>query len=211
MDGFVWFTGVVEDRDDPSKLGRVRVRCIGYHTEDKNRIPTEDLPWAHVMHPVTDPSMNGMGQTPSFMVEGTWVVGFFMDAEDKQQPVIIGTLPGVPDEKPNTSKGFYDPNGVYPKTDFLNESDVNRLARGETENTIVETKKSKKLEGILIADGEEWNEPDTTYNAEYPKNHVFESESGHIVELDDTSGAERIHEYSSSGTFYEIDKDGNKH
>ena len=47
------------------------------------------------------------------------------------------------------------------------------LARGETENTIVETKKSKKLEGILIADGEEWNEPDTTYNAEYPKNHVF--------------------------------------
>ena len=48
------------------------------------------------MHPVTDPSMNGMGNTPSFMVEGTWVVGFFMDAEDKQQPVIIGTLPGVP-------------------------------------------------------------------------------------------------------------------
>ena len=81
------------------------------------------------MHPVTDPSMNGMGNTPSFMVEGTWVVGFFMDAEDKQQPVIIGTLPGVPDEKPNTSKGFYDPNGVYPKTDFLDESDVNRLAR----------------------------------------------------------------------------------
>ena len=211
LDGFIWFTGVVEDRNDPSKLGRVRVRCVGHHTDDKTKIPTTDLPWAHVMHPVTDPSMNGMGNTPTFMVEGTWVVGFFMDADDKQQPIIIGTLPGVPDEKPNTAKGFYDPNGVYPKTDFLNESDVNRLARGETENTIVETKKSKKLEGILIADGEEWDEPDTTYNAEYPKNHVFESESGHIVELDDTSGAERLHEYSSSGTFYEIDKDGNKH
>ena len=68
------------------------------------------------MHPVTDPSMNGMGNTPSFMVEGTWVVGFFMDAEDKQQPVIIGTLV-FQTKKPNTSKGFYDPNGVYPKTD----------------------------------------------------------------------------------------------
>ena len=115
MDGFVWFTGVVEDRNDPSKLGRVKVRCLGIHTENKVDIPTEDLPWAHVMHPVTDPSMNGMGHTPSFMVEGTWVVGFFMDAEDKQQPVIIGTLPGVPDEKPNPSKGFYDPNRIPAK------------------------------------------------------------------------------------------------
>ena len=89
IDGFIWFTGVVEDRDDPSKLGRVRVRCVGHHTDDKSKIQTADLPWAHVMHPVTDPSMNGMGNTPTFMVEGTWVVGFFMDAEDKQQPIII--------------------------------------------------------------------------------------------------------------------------
>ena len=49
LDGFVWFTGVVEDRNDPAKLGRVRVRCLGFHTEDKNDIPTADLPWAHVM------------------------------------------------------------------------------------------------------------------------------------------------------------------
>ena len=49
MDGFVWFTGVVEDRNDPSKLGRVKVRCLGLHTESKVDIPTEDLPWAHVM------------------------------------------------------------------------------------------------------------------------------------------------------------------
>ena len=73
-DGFVWFVGVVEDRNDPSELGRVRVRCVGFHTEDKTRIPTEGLPWAHVMHPVTDPSMSGMGHTPSFLVEGSWVV-----------------------------------------------------------------------------------------------------------------------------------------
>ena len=44
LDGFVWFTGVVEDRYDPDKLGRVRVRCLGYHTESKELIPTEDLP-----------------------------------------------------------------------------------------------------------------------------------------------------------------------
>ena len=36
LDGFVWFTGVVENRNDPAKLGRVQVRCLGYHTEDLN-------------------------------------------------------------------------------------------------------------------------------------------------------------------------------
>ena len=96
LDGFVWFTGVVEDRNDPAQLGRVKVRCLGFHTESKTDIPTEDLPWAHVMHPVTDPSMQGMGTTPSFLVEGTWVVGFFRDAVERQQPIIMGTLPGYP-------------------------------------------------------------------------------------------------------------------
>ena len=108
-DGFVWFVGVVEDRNDPDFLGRIRVRCLGYHTDDQVAIPTADLPWAHVMHPITDPSMHGMGSSPSFLVEGSWVIGFFRDSAEKQQPVIIGTLPGVPQEAANYAKGFNDP------------------------------------------------------------------------------------------------------
>ena len=63
-----------------------------------------------------------------------------MDAEDKQQPIIIGTLPGVPEELGNPNKGFHDPNrrssdpsnsdynvSVYPRT--AGEADTNRLAR----------------------------------------------------------------------------------
>ena len=102
LDGFIWFVGVVENRNDPAELGRVQVRCLGYHTEDLSLIPTADLPWAHVMHPVTDPSMQGLGSTPSFLVEGSWVVGFFRDAREKQQPIIMGTLPGYPEELPDT-------------------------------------------------------------------------------------------------------------
>ena len=49
LDGFVWFVGVVESRQDPAKLGRVQVRCLGFHTENLNLIPSEELPWAHVM------------------------------------------------------------------------------------------------------------------------------------------------------------------
>ena len=216
MDGFIWFTGVVEDRNDPSKLGRVRVRCVGHHTDDKSKIPTADLPWAHVMHPVTDPSMNGMGNTPSFMVEGTWVVGFFMDAEDKQQPVIIGTLPGVPDESPDKSKGFNDPTGTYPKSDFLDESDVNRLARADKENvhTMITSKEeiAKNFRDIETAQSQNFQMPfeNSLTTTRYPYNHVYESESGHVREYDDTYEEERISEYHKEGTFYEITAGGDK-
>ena len=88
-DGFQWFIGVVEDRNDPEQIGRVRVRCLGYHTEDVVALPTVDLPFAHVMHPVTDPSMQGIGTTPSWLTPDPWVVGFWRDNEF-QQPLIIG-------------------------------------------------------------------------------------------------------------------------
>jgi hypothetical protein len=55
-----------------------------------------------------------------------------------------------------------------------------------------------------------WNQPSGDFNAQYPYNHVYESESGHIREFDDTPGAERIHEYHRAGTYYEVDHAGNK-
>ena len=116
LDGFVWFIGVVENRNDPAKLGRVQVRCLGFHTEDLTDIPSADLPWAHVMMPVTDPSMQGLGNTPSFLVEGSWVVGFFRDANEKQQPIIMGSLPGNPQNEADITKGLM----TYQATIHLN-------------------------------------------------------------------------------------------
>tara|TARA_A100001015_G_scaffold89153_1_gene99181 strand:+ start:262 stop:1245 length:984 start_codon:yes stop_codon:yes gene_type:complete len=221
MDGFVWFTGVVEDRNDPSKLGRVKVRCLGLHTESLVDIPTKDLPWAHIMQSTNNPSMQGLGNTPSFLVEGTWVVGFFLDAVEKQQPLIMGTLPGIPQAVADKTKGFNDPNGTYPSEKIthsnhaIEESDVNRLARNDTDkaHAVVDKKDSSENRTTEVATANSsttWNEPASAYAASYPKNHVLETESGHIKEYDDTSGQERIHEYHTKGTFYEIDKDGNK-
>jgi len=62
--GFVWWVGVVENRNDPDMLGRCQVRIIGFHTEDKTQLPTEDLPWAYPMLPVTSASISGIGQSP---------------------------------------------------------------------------------------------------------------------------------------------------
>ena len=62
-EGLSWFFGVIEDRNDPLFLNRVRVRIYGAHTHDKQKIATPDLPWAEVLMPTTSPSLSGLGLT----------------------------------------------------------------------------------------------------------------------------------------------------
>lgn len=208
------YTGVIENINDPEKLGRVQVRFFKIHTEIKESgvdfgIPTKDLPWANVMLPTTSASINGLGQNHN-LVNGTWVVAFFRDSH-MQEPIIIGTLPSKSTVNVDTTKGFNDPNGIYPKTDFIGESDINRLARNEKiELTIVKSKQDSRKLGVNTASGGTWDEPEIPYNAEYPNNNVIESKSGHIQEIDDTPEHERIHTYHNSGTFEEIHPDGKR-
>ena len=206
------YQGVVEDRNDPLQLGRVRVRFVGIHTEDKQKIATEDLPWAYPIQPITSAAMSGIGETPLGPVEGTWVVGYFRD-EHFQQPVYFGTLAGIPQEESDPATGFNDPTGKYPLSDFIGEADTNRLARGEEAGTIAEAKKNN-IDTLTTTTGggqsEDRDEPETPYAAQYPFNHVKQTESGHIVEFDDTAGAERIQTYHKSGTFEEIHPDGTR-
>jgi hypothetical protein len=89
-----FFTGCVESREDPLKLGRCQVRIVGLHTEDKTVLPTEDLPWAFPVSPITSANTSGIGTTPLGPVEGTWVLITFMDP-DCQVPMMVGTLGGV--------------------------------------------------------------------------------------------------------------------
>jgi hypothetical protein len=281
-DGFAWFVGVVEDRDDPDQQGRVRVRCLGHHTENITELPTTDLPWAHVLHPVTDPSMHGMGNSSSWLVEGSWVMGFFRDAIEKQYPIVMGSLPGNPFSPADHTKGFNDPRhkesnqsyysaggnpedygeyGPYPlgaikdttvpiddQTTFsrfsghsYGETDTSRLARGVTSETHGALDRRRRLRRSSVPTATRphipsvedasvlgtgipdpivpWDEPHPKgltkdaspyMSAKYPMNHVFESESGHIMEIDDTPGGERLHREHMSGTFEEIHPTGHK-
>ena len=101
-----------------------------------------------------------------------------------------------------TLNGFSDPRSYYPRR--VNEVDTNRLAVNDLskQHPVVNFKKSR-VDDLT-------GEPKTPYNAQYPFNHVRETESGHIQEFDDTPGHERIHEYHRSGTFYEVHPDGTK-
>ena len=231
-DGFYWYNGVVEDRQDPRKLGRVRVRIIGHHTDNKVDLPTSDLPWAMVMSSTSSPALNGFGLSPSFLLEGTWVFGYYRDGAGMQEPIVLGTLPGKPSDYADNTKGFNDPNGVYPK--YKGEVDTNRLAvnskdsngnennphpslvlRRETRVTGIPTADFNTVtaaDGSIVnaSDGDTFNQIAIPYASVYPYNHVFESESGHLLEFDDTTDNERIYQAHRTGTSYEIDKDGNQ-
>jgi len=280
------FYGIVEDRQDPLKIGRVRVRIHGIHTADKSLIGTPDLPWAQVLLPTTSAGLSGLGFNSHGLVEGTTVFGFFRDGS-KQDPIIIGvgtgiTTDGFKQEVGGTilsrrvDRGFNDPrrltptdykgtdDDVTPTADskrswglnkaldtapiipeslsitytgsgstitnptltesdlpyyplYFGKSDLSKFARGDgtyehrSISGIVESKDiTAVVDSIKNADPNLAVFPNSKANPVYPYNKVMASESGHMLEIDDTLDAERIAVEHRSGTFHEIHPDGSQ-
>ena len=178
------FTGIIEQVDDndvdPLKLGRVRVRAHGYHSQDTTEVPTDTLPWAHVTY--------NDSKRMSVPTNGEWVIGFFLDGDEAQKPIIIGTIPGIDGVEPSTSKWARNDDGA--DTGVKNASQY--------------TKKTTQHKGTDIT------EPENGYGTVYPHNKVVETTSGHLIEIDDTPDKERIHIYHKSGSFSEFHQDGTK-
>jgi hypothetical protein len=166
-EGFRWFVGYVEDRNDPLKQGRVRVRALNVHGNSVET-PTRDLPWASILMPGYSSSLKHVGVSATGIQVGSTVFGFFMDGNETLLPVIIGVLPG--------------------------KDDISQLAQG-----------TQSINKEIIEP-----EPASAYRAAYPYNKVFQSESGHVVEIDDTPNHERLHTYHRSGTYTEIDETGRR-
>ena len=263
LNNFVWWFGIVENRLDPLQLGRCQVRCFGWHSKNKADIATEDLPWAH---PVVPYGVNNV-QPPT---EGTMVFGLFADGKEARYPIVMGTVPGVPEELLDREIGFADPLSVadkrnaamprklsmvgyfnletgeeveaktylgkntkgiqiveenpsrYPK--YLNEPTTSRLARpvrGKLANgqfsgvtsesiagTTIDLQRKTTVTGIPTAAGDQWDETYPAYQAEYPYNHVIETESGHAFEMDDTYLFERVQLSHRTGSTLEFSKFG---
>ena len=269
----IHYYGIVEDRQDPLKIGRVRVRVHGLHSDDKGDIATPDLPWAQVILPTTSAGFSGFG-TQHGLVEGSTVILFFKD-DDMQQPVVIGSSPGIPQvgykEDPRgklikrrvkgDTRGFNDPRELTvdaydgkpdgknpehsPKRGFglttaldtapkiYKTRTIDYKAKGSTieEQTLTDSdlpyyplfKEKSDLAPQSRNDKDLWSYDDrgipkdilskeikSPANPVYPYNKALFTESGHLLEIDDTLGAERIAIEHRSGTFQEIHPDGSK-
>jgi len=105
---FLWWIGQVADDStwreniipgkfqDPKTIPgwgyRYKVRILGLHDQGETVIPSDQLPWAQVMYPVTAGGGQGAsGQTPNLR-QGNMVFGFFLDGQEQQVPVIMGVL-----------------------------------------------------------------------------------------------------------------------
>ena len=222
---FNCFTAVVEDINDPEEMGRVKVRVFGYHSDSLQDITTADLPWATVMLPITSASMSSIGTSATGLLHGSWVIGFFRDGPNGQDPVILGSIPSMSSDQ--GAKGFSDPDKKYPRKRLLDQPDTPEPARKVfKESTIFESKDMLVQEKIETADsspvdtvgsvaggkGSTWDslKPADIIAPVYPKNHVKETESGHVIEHDDTPGKERISEFHRTGTHTEIDATGSR-
>ena len=100
-DGFNWWVGQIEQgtKKDPKGSGRCKVRIVGLHPQKCDAVSDEDLPWAITMMPVTNPhSPGGLFSVSPKLESGHWVIGFFLD-NDKQQPVILGSVGQVANAK----------------------------------------------------------------------------------------------------------------
>ena len=87
---FSWWLGTVVNADDKdAKLGRVKVNILGRHRPDAKPV---DLPWALVMQPTTNAAVSGVGNAASQLKPGSFVMGFFLDHPDDQQPIVMGTM-----------------------------------------------------------------------------------------------------------------------
>ena len=95
-DGFFWWVGEVEDNDDPMELGRVKVRVLGYYTNIRGGttadLKTDHLPWATVLQHTSQPGNDGQGESSGQLQPGAIVMGFFMDGENAQMPLVMGVL-----------------------------------------------------------------------------------------------------------------------
>lgn len=117
-EGFRWFIGTVEDNNDPAKLGRLKVRCHGYHSDDPSEVLTEHLPWATVLQPTTSAGLRGGGISPTGALVGTQVMGFFADGAVAQYPIIFGVLGGINNFPRTGANTLRSPEGIKNPTDL---------------------------------------------------------------------------------------------
>jgi hypothetical protein len=202
----MYYFGEVKSNQDPDKLSRVKVSVYGIH----DNIKTYDLSWSQVIMPTNSPSTNGKGHSVNLKEEVLWKEGDahpepYLSKEDGMiTEVSYKTIPAIGDIKTQGTLvcGIFLDNTMQ---EFLVTGTLPTKTAGIKDNNV-------RLTGTNphVDDPKGTYEPDSAFAPVYPNNNVYETESGHVKEYDDTPTAERIMERHKSGTQYEIQPDGTK-
>lgn len=127
-DKFNWWVGQVEKSVDTAKnSNRVKVRIVGYHS-DRNSIKPDDLPWAQILYPPTNSQMSGQG-TKVMLLPGQWCLGFFLDGDEQQIPIVWGLLGGtINTDKSSTISpdSFLSPSNIWAKPDHISSDNAGK-------------------------------------------------------------------------------------
>lgn len=210
MKGFnnlLWFMGVVEDNEDATNAGRVRVRAFNVHPPKSEDVPTAHLPWATVI----DGTYGLAHHIPSV---GDWVFGFFIDGKECNHPMIVGRLPGVDFMFPKGS-GRRGESGYIPAESLKNfgKPPLNRYVSGEEANVAGESVRgASQTSNVSTAiDDVVWSEPSVLTPERNLDTKVIQSKEGNnVITMTDTEDGEAttILISHASGSLIQIDPSG---
>lgn len=152
----IWWIGKVEDADDPLKIGRYRVRIHGAHDKKTSVVPKEFLPWAQCVLPTTEGGVSGIGRS-SGIIPGAQVFGMFLDGENKQIPLILGSIHTInqpskmqkEEASPRSSEQRPEPSSP----DAVQNNDLPDTPNAEIDKNLAGSSNAEKIFNYFIGQG----------------------------------------------------------
>jgi len=152
-DGFRWWIGQIAPieahRSQVEGSGwstRFKTRILGYHPFSKEDLKDDDLPWATVLLPTTAGS-GGANFFHSVRIRpGDVVVGFFLDGDNAQIPVIFGLYGRTTDVSQDAPSIGFAPFTGYTERVKTNNATITSEGGGQNKddqknNTLLDQKK----------------------------------------------------------------------
>ena len=177
------YAGVVKDTQDPRQLGRIKALVPNVYGDDLS-------PWCTPCFPGGVGVDSGDIKVPREH-QYVWIT---FEEGDPRSPIYLGGF------AINTSRGRGSDNSALENSDVHqdNSSPLPLHAQGLPDGT--------DTEGTT---NDYRNIPPSSFGSEYGKVQINRTESGHVIELNDTTDATRIFiSHGPSGAYYEIRHDG---
>ena len=160
-DSFRWWIGQIAPIESHKSQvegkgwgNRHKVRILGYHPFSKEDLSDEDLPWASVLLPPTGGSGGANYFRSDRIRPGDVVIGFFLDGDNAQIPVIFGLYGRTDDVSQDAPTVGFEPFTGYTERVKPNDATITSEGGGQNSedqknNLLLEQKKvDKKNENL---------------------------------------------------------------